>query len=105
VLQATAERQAAQARAQSRRKVVGYATAGGGLALGVIGAVLLTWNGDRFDAWKREPGVDAGDAENQRIASIQRVDDIAIGCTALGAGLIATGIWFLVTRPSEAATY
>ncbi|MES1183188.1 MAG: PEGA domain-containing protein [Myxococcales bacterium] len=105
VLQATAERQAAQARAQSRRKVVGYATAGGGLALGVIGAVLLTWNGDRFDAWKREPGVDAGEAENQRIASIQRVDDIAIGCTALGAGLIATGIWFLVTRPSEAATY
>jgi hypothetical protein len=92
----TAARQAAQTRAESRRKLLGYATGGGGVAFTIASAALFGWNGARYDAWRNDTSAGKGD----RIASIQRVDDVSVGCATLGVGLIATSAWLLFTKPS-----
>ena len=93
----TAARQADLTRAESRRRLLGYATGGGGVALTIASAALFGWNGARYDAWRTDTSAGKGD----RIASIQRVDDVSVGCATLGVGLIATGAWLLLTKPHE----
>lgn len=100
-LAATPARQAQRARSASRRKVIGYATGSGGLAFAIAGGALLAWNSGRYDDWRREHTTASPGAQLQTVSSIQRVDDIAFGCTALAAGLLATGAWFLMTGPTE----
>jgi hypothetical protein len=100
-LAATPARQAERARSASGRKAVGYATGVSGLAFAIAGGALLAWNGGRYDDWRREHTTASPGAQLQTVTSIQRVDDIAFGCTALAAGLIATGAWLLTTGPTE----
>jgi hypothetical protein len=100
-LSATPARQAERARNTSRRQVVGYVTGSGGLAFAIAGAGLLAWNSGRYDDWQREHTMASTGAQLRTVSSIQRVDDIAFGCTALAAGLIATGAWLLMTGPTE----
>jgi hypothetical protein len=100
-LAATPARQAERASSKSHRKFLGYTTGAGGLALAITGAALLGWNSGRYDDWRREHTTASPGAQLQTVTSIQRVDDIAVGCTALGAGLIATGAWLLLSGPTE----
>jgi len=82
--------------AQRRRKLFGYVTAGGGLAFVLTGAGLFVWNGGRYDDWQHANPNNT--TRLQGVASIQRVDDFALGAVALGTGLVATGTWLLLTR-------
>jgi hypothetical protein len=100
-LAATAARQSAQNRARWRRQIAGYTTGAGGLALGFVGAALFGWNGSRYNAFNRERSRMSTGAGFQTVASIQRVDDVAVGCAALGVGLIATSAWLLLAEPTE----
>jgi tetratricopeptide (TPR) repeat protein len=104
-LEPTPSRRAEQSQAQAGRKMLGYASTGGGIALGILGSALLAWNGNRYESWKRERASASPSLQLQPVASIQRVDDIAIGCTALGAGLVATGVWLLLTRPTDVSSH
>jgi len=104
-LVATPARQAERVEAESRRKVIGYATGGGGLLLAITGAALYGWNGGRYATWRREHTSASVDSQLNTVTSIQRVDDLSVGFAALGAGLIATGAWLLLTGPAEAASY
>ena len=98
-LSPTAARQADRARAESRRRLGGYATGAGGLAFAISGAVLYGWNSDRYDAWSRNHSASKGN-QLQTVTAIQRTDDIAVGCLALGTGLIAAGAWLMLTEPT-----
>lgn len=101
VLQPTARRQSEVAQAKSRRKIAGYAAGGSGVAFAVTSLALLGWNRERYDTWKREHSAATVGGQLQSVASIQRVDDIAVGCAALGVGLIAVGAWLFVSEPPE----
>jgi hypothetical protein len=71
-----------------------------GLAVAISGGVLWAWNGKRYDDWSRDPAASSHD-QVQTATSIQRLDDIAIGCVSVGTGLVAAGAWLLLTDPSE----
>jgi hypothetical protein len=97
----TRARQAERARSQARRKFIGYATGSGGCAFAMAGAALLGWNSSRYDDWRCGRTTTGAPSQLQTVASIQRVDDMAFGCAALGAGLIATSAWLLMTGATE----
>jgi hypothetical protein len=67
----------------------------------MAGAALLGWNSSRYDDWRSGRTTTGAPSQLQTVASIQRVDDIALGCVALGAGLIATSAWLLMTGATE----
>jgi len=97
-LSPTPARQRERAQARLHRNVIGYATGGTGLALAITGGALYGWNSGRYDDWSRDGNTGT---QLQTVSSIQRMDDIAIGCAALGAGLITAGAWLLLTPPAE----
>ena len=99
-LSPTAARQADKHLAESRRKFIGYATGAGGLAAASTSAALWGWNSGRYDAWSHDRTASTGN-QLQTVTSIQRVDDVAVGCLALGAALVATSAWLLLSEPPE----
>jgi PEGA domain/Tetratricopeptide repeat len=97
----TPARKAEEARRKSRRKVLGYATGSSGLALALAGVGLFAWNGTRYSDWRRAGGTAGAGSQIQSVASMQRMDDIAVGCAVLGTGLVGAGLWLLLTDPAE----
>lgn len=98
-LQPTEAYKARQDRAAAQRRTFGYLGLGGGLAFAAGGLGLFAWNGGRYDDWRD----DRNDGNQlNRVTSIQRVDDLAIGSMVLGTGLIAVGAWLLLTPPATA---
>ena len=108
-LEPTAERSREE---QSRtRSIVAYSTGGVGVALGGVAAILYVTNQPRYDDWRRDQqafsrelstGVEtpgqARRAEDlqERAASIQRTDDLALGAGVLGGVLVAVSAALLL---------
>jgi hypothetical protein len=116
-LEPTAERRLAE-HAHTRR-IVTYAMGGAGLVLGGVAAVLFITNENRYDEWQSDriellrdiAGGDTtqDDAERlvdlqERGASIQRTDDIALGAAVLGGALLSVSLVLLLTEDSTDAT-
>ncbi len=75
-----------------QQRNLGYALGGSGIVLMTAAGALTLWNGHRYDTWEAGPRTDM-----QRVASLQRTDDIAFGCLFAGVGLVAGGIWALAS--------
>jgi tetratricopeptide (TPR) repeat protein len=106
----TEERRRAE-RAQTR-KIVAYSTGGVGLALLGVGTVVYVSNQSRYDEWREARDALANDLSNgqsgpdqaqqaedlqERAASIQRTDDLAVGALVLGGALVTLAAILLVT--------
>lgn len=87
-----------QARADSRRKAMGYANGGSGVAFVLAGVGLFAWNGGRYAEWRDDRGNRRDDLQPSAVSSIQRVDDLAFASVAVGGGLLATGAWLTLTK-------
>lgn len=95
VLEPTAAEQERQRAASSRRKLAGYALGGTGVALLLVGGGVYLWNQQRYDDFIGAGGTQ--NSERNRIASIQRADDLSIGFMLLGGALTAGGVWTLLS--------
>jgi hypothetical protein len=86
-------------RATRQRHAAAYVLGGSGLAfLGLAGG-LFAWNQGRYEDLNRQAS--SGQRDPQRVASIQRADDLSLGALALGAGLGAGAAWLFFTPPSD----
>jgi hypothetical protein len=84
--------------ATRQRRTAAYVLGGSGVAfLGLAGG-LYAWNQGRYDDLSQ---TSSGQREPQRVASIQRADDLSIGSLVLGAGLSAGAAWLFFTPPSD----
>jgi hypothetical protein len=88
-------------KATAHRGTFGFAAVGGALAFALAGGALLVWDGKRYDDWHANQSSMDTTSQLRTATSIQRVDDIAFGCLALGTGLLVTGTWLLLTKPSQ----
>jgi hypothetical protein len=80
-------------RAARARRTRGFILTGAGAAFVSLAATLQVYNAKRYDDWRARRDA-ASESENLRTAtSIQRIDDVSIGAVAIGAGLLATGVW------------
>jgi hypothetical protein len=98
VLQPTPAKKAREAVARSRRKTLAVLLAGAGTSLLVSGGSLFLWNQRRYDDWKAQQH---GVLDVKRVASIQRVDDLALGLAIVGASVDAAALWLLLTKPTN----
>ncbi len=85
----------------SRRNALGFASAGAGLAFALGGLSVFVWNNGRYRDWRDHRASESQGSQLQTVASLQRADDVAFGCLALGTGLLATGGWLLLTQPAR----
>jgi hypothetical protein len=93
----TAEGLAREQRNTRRRRTRSLLLGGSGVALLGTGAGLYGWNSGRYDDWKaRSAGMSAA-SNLERATSIQRVDDLSLALTVLGAGLATAGVWLFFT--------
>jgi hypothetical protein len=109
-LEPTAERRREE---RSRtRSIVAFSAGGVGVALGAVAAILYVSNQSRYDDWRRDqqafsrelstgepsPG-QARRAEDlqERAASIQRTDDLALGAGVLGGVFVAVSAALLLS--------
>jgi hypothetical protein len=84
----------AQLRAQrSRKRTSGLILGSAGVVGVAFGAGLYAWNTGRFNDWQATRARLSGDENLQRVTSLQRADDAAIGSFLLGAGLALAGSW------------
>ncbi len=97
-LQPTPARYERERRAANDRKQLGFFVGGGGGALVLGGVALFVWNGGRYHEWQRANRSNTFDLGG--VASIQRVDDLALACSFVGTGLLAAGGWLLFTKPT-----
>jgi hypothetical protein len=109
-LEPTEERRHAE-RARTR-KVVAYSTGGVGLALIGVGVFVYTSNQTRYDEWKADQSAFSDELSSgqtgpdqarqseelqERAASIQRTDDLALGAVVLGGALVTLATILFVT--------
>jgi tetratricopeptide (TPR) repeat protein len=117
-LEPTAERERAERR--DTRQIVAYSSGGVGIALGTVAAILYATNQARYEDWSRDQralsnelaggetrpdhAVRAADLQ-ERAASIQRTDDIALGAGIVGGVLVAVSVGLLLSgeEPSTAS--
>jgi hypothetical protein len=92
VLQPTPAKRARADAAMSRRKTFSYVLGGAGLALLATSGGVLLWNQNRYDDWRGQERPDLN-----RVASIQRADDLSLGLAILGTGLAVGGAWTFFT--------
>jgi hypothetical protein len=117
-LEPTAERERAER--QKTRQIVAYTSGGVGIALGTVAAILYASNQTRYEDWSQDQRVlsnelAGGDASpdqaqraadlQERAASIQRTDDVALGAGLLGGVLLAVSVGVLLSgeETSEAS--
>jgi hypothetical protein len=94
------------------RKVVAYSMGAGGIVLGGIAAILYGTNQNRYDDWADDRQALADEIANgegsiehareaadlqERAASIQRTDDIALGSAIIGGVLLTVSVGLLLT--------
>jgi hypothetical protein len=96
VLNPTAAKRARDQASSRKRKTLAYALGGTGVALLLTGGGLLLWNQKRYDDWREQEHPDL-----DRVASIQRVDDLSIGLAILGTGFVAGGTWAFFSSPTS----
>jgi hypothetical protein len=85
-------------RAKARRSTLGYVLGGTGAALLLSAGGLLLWNNKRYDEWQP---TEANPLKADRVASIQRIDDLSLGLALAGVGFLGGGAWLLLTPPSS----
>jgi hypothetical protein len=81
-------------RARQRRNTLAYVLGGTGAGLLLGAGGLLLWNNGRYEDWRPDP---RSEADLDRVASIQRVDDLSLGLAILGTGLAVGGTWMFLT--------
>ncbi len=93
-LTASREQQKLERQATARR-TSGWILAGLGSALVASGVAVQVYSADEYDAWISRKS-SASEKENVRSATaIQQLDDLSIGLSVTGAGLLLTSGWLL----------
>ncbi|HKY35028.1 MAG TPA: PEGA domain-containing protein [Polyangiaceae bacterium] len=93
-LTASPEQQKLEQQARARR-TSGWILAGLGTVLVASGIAVQVYSADEYDAWVSRKG-SASEKDNVRSATaIQQLDDLSIGLSVTGAGLLLTSGWLL----------
>jgi PEGA domain len=105
-------------RARRERRIWGYATGASALALGAISGALFVVTSNRAGGWRHDRAALAHDLSDgasadeltrageldQRAASIQRLDDVAIATAVAGGALLILSLELLLHKPGVPAT-
>jgi len=88
-------------RARASRKVAGTTLTSVGAALLLGAGGLFLWNNQRYRDWEARQASDSTARTIDSAVTLQRVDDLSIGVTLLGALSGAAGVWFLTTPAGD----
>jgi tetratricopeptide (TPR) repeat protein len=113
-LEPTAETRRAQS--ARTRTIVAYSVGGAGVALGALAAVVYVTNQSRYDDWNSDwkelsGEISSGESSpdhaervadlQERAATIQRADDVALGAALLGGVAVAVSLGLLLSGSSD----